>query len=119
MGQEIRIDMTFQVVNAEKGFAGPQGQSLGKGEPDQQAADEPRSTGHRHQSDLVQTHAGCTQGGIGDIQDSLQVTPGRQFRDNPAKSGVLFNLGEEDITPGLSPVLHHRRTCFVTRCLNP
>ena len=80
--------MAGHVVDPDRGQAAHQGQGLGKGETDQQRADQARSLGGGDQVDVVQGEVRLGQGLVDHRADHLDVPPRGQLGHDAAEAGM-------------------------------
>jgi hypothetical protein len=85
---ERRIYVGLQVVGRDQRPAVGVGQSLGKGEADQQGADQARALGHGKGLDLIDPQSGALQTFAHHICYGTDVPAGRQFGYDPAVGGM-------------------------------
>ena len=78
------VDVTFDVVDADEGHAGGEGQALGVGEPDEQRADEPRTHGDGDGRKVLQAGVGAEQGFAHHRNDGAKVFARGELRDYAA-----------------------------------
>src|SRR5690606_23048982 len=116
--QPQRIDVAFEVVDAEQRFAGRQRQPFGVVDADQQRADQPRPARDRDSVDAVVADAGVAYRLLPDDADRLDVRPRGGFREHAAVLRVNVDLRGDDVRDDGLAIQHNRRGGFVARTLD-
>ena len=118
VGEPAGVEVSGNVVVANDRTTERGGDPLGRCEPDQQRTHESGRDGDRHRLDPVKADAGPANSLVDHRQNSLQVSPGRQFRHHPPPPGVEFFLARDHARQHRPIACDHRRRRLVTGRLN-
>ena len=95
--EEAGLEVGLEVVDAEERLLVVIRQTLGKGQPDEERADEPGPLGHGVEIDGLEADARPPQRFADDGRDRLDVLPRRQLGYDAAVRRVNLVLGQDDI----------------------
>ena len=93
-------DMGLDMVRVDERHFERQGQHLRRADADQKRTDQPRRIHDDDAADVGELEAGLPQRFIHRRQQSLQVGPGRDFRNDAAEAGVQIDLRGDDVGAG-------------------
>ena len=102
--EEVRRDVTVEVVDRDQRLAVRRGQRLGRAQPDQQRADQPGALGDRDLVDLGEAGARLLERGGHHRVDQLEVVARGDLGDDSAVALVERSLGGDDVGEDPRPV---------------
>jgi hypothetical protein len=115
-GEEVGRHVALQVVDRRQRKPARSRQPLGRRDPDQQRADEPRPLRHRDERDVVEPASRLPQRVVDDRVDQLEMVPRRDLRHDPAEA-VVHALRGDDRRAHLAVAGDDRRARVVARGL--
>ena len=105
VGQPRGQRMRLEVVDRDQRLAERRGQRLGRGQPDQHAADQPRPGGRGDGVDIAERQPGLRGGAGDDAVEMADMGARREFGHHAAIGGVLLELAAHDVgEDGAAPV---------------
>ena len=96
VGQVHAGQVALEVVDADDRHAPSERQRLGRGDADEEGADEARSRRHPHRGQVGPRHAGLVERPADDLGDHLDVGTAGQLGDHTAERGVQVDLARHD-----------------------
>ena len=94
VGEARRQGMALEVVDGEQRLAGDERQRLGGGQPDQDAADQPRTGGRGDAVEIGEAQGRPVHGAPDQPVDHLHMRPRGDLGNDAAIGGVLGDLAE-------------------------
>ena len=116
--EPVRVDVAFEVVDAEERQFASKGDRLGGVEAHQQRSCEARPARPRDSIDVVQCAARSFERFAHDGRDVAEMLAARDLRDHAAVLRVECYLARHHGRARHPPIDHHRRRRLITRGLN-
>lgn len=97
--------MRFQMVDGEKRFSLGERDRLGRGETDQETADQARTCGCRYAIDIVECQMSLGQSMPDQPVEMARMSARRDLRDDAAIGRMVLDLREDGMAENLSPAI--------------
>ena len=117
--QEVRIDVSFQMIHADERDVAGQRDRLAGGQAHQQRPDQTGPDGRRHSVQVTEPDPRLLQRLLEHRVERLDVRPGGDLRYDPAEACVQIDLTGDEVAEDGASVLHHGDCRLVARCLDP
>src|SRR2546423_271781 len=111
--QESRVEMAFEVMDADDRLLESVGDCLGSRDADDERSDQAGPIRDRDSVDFRQRYPGGSEGFVDNREDKLNMPPGGNFRDHPTPLRVEVGLTCDDVGEDMGPVLDYCGRRFV------